>query len=330
MRNRRVVLAARPKGAVEESCFRLEEAEVPALEPGQVAVRVEWLSLDPYMRGRMDDARSYAAPQPLGEVMVGGTVGEVVASRSPAFAVGDRVVGSGGWQEIAVADGSTLRKIDTTRVPASVHLGCVGMPGVTAWYGLGRIGRPKPGETVVVSAAAGAVGSVVGQLAKMLGCRAVGIAGGAAKGEHVVRELGFDACVDHRSASFKEDLAAATPAGVDVVFENVGGKVLDAVLSRANAFGRVALCGLIAGYGGEDITLGNVRAVLTRRLLVQGFIVSDHLDVWPEALGELARHVAAGRIRYHETVAQGLESAPRAFIGMLRGENLGKQLVKLD
>jgi NADPH-dependent curcumin reductase CurA len=329
MRNRQVVLVSRPKGRVEESNFRLVEAEVPALGPGQVAARVHYLSLDPYMRGRMDDAKSYAAPQPLGEVMIGGTVGEVIASRNPAFAVGDRVVGMGGWQEVAVADGSTLRKIDTSAVPASAYLGCVGMPGVTAFHGLTRIGRPKPGETVLVSAAAGAVGSVVGQLAKILGCRAIGIAGGAAKCEHVVRELGFDACVDHRSPTFREDLAAATKGGIDVVFENVGGKVLDAALSRANAFGRVALCGLIAGYDGEDIALANVRAILTRRLLVQGFIVSDHMDVWPEALAELARHVAAKRIRYHETVAEGLESAPRAFIGMLRGENLGKQLVKL-
>jgi NADPH-dependent curcumin reductase CurA len=329
MRNRQVVLAARPKGEVRESDFRLVEGEVPALLPGQVATRVQLLSLDPYMRGRMDDAKSYAAPQPLGEVMVGGTVGEVIDSKSPAFAPGDRVVGMGGWQEISVADASTLRKIDTSVVPASAYLGCVGMPGVTAWYGLHRIGRPKAGETVLVSAAAGAVGSVVGQLAKLHGCRAVGVAGGPAKCEHVVKELGFDACVDHRSATLREELAAATPAGVDVVFENVGGKVLDLALGRANPFGRVALCGLIAGYGGEDIALRSVRAILVRRLLVQGFIVTDHLDAWPEALRELAGHAAAGRLRWRETVAQGLESAPRAFIGMLRGENLGKQLVKL-
>ncbi len=329
MRNRQVVLASRPAGEVKESDFRLVEIEVPELGPGQVATRVQLLSLDPYMRGRMDDVKSYAPPQPLGEVMVGGTVGEVIASRSAAFSPGDMVVGMGGWQEVSVADASTLQRIDTSKVPASAHLGCVGMPGVTAWWGLNRIGRPKAGETVLVSAAAGAVGSVVGQLAKLLGCRAVGVAGGPAKCEHVVRDLGFDACVDHRSPRMKEELAAATPAGVDVVFENVGGRVLDLALARANPFGRVALCGLIAGYGGEDIAVRNVRAVLVRRLLVQGFIVSDHLDAWPEALRELAGHVAAGRLRWRETVAQGLESAPRAFIGMLRGENLGKQLVKL-
>ncbi len=329
MRNRQVVLASRPQGAVEESCFRLVEAEVPAPGEGEVAVRVHFLSLDPYMRGRMDGGKSYAAPQPLGEVMIGGTVGEVIESRTPAFAPGDRVVGMGGWQEIAVVDGETLRKIDTSAIPASAYLGCLGMPGVTAWYGLTRIGKPRPGETVLVSAAAGAVGSVAGQLAKLLGCRAVGVAGGPVKREHVVRDLGLDACVDHRSGSFRADLEAATPDGVDVVFENVGGKVLDLALSRANAFGRVAVCGLIAGYGGEDIAVRNVRAVLVQRLLVQGFIVSDHLDLWPEALRELGAHVAAGRIRYRETVAEGLESAPRAFIGMLRGENLGKQVVKL-
>lgn len=329
MRNRQVVLASRPVGQVAETDFRLVEAEAPAPKPGQVATRVHWLSLDPYMRGRMDDAKSYAAPQPLGEVMVGGTVGEVIASAFPGLAPGDLVVGMGGWQEISVADGATLRKIDASAVPASAYLGCVGMPGVTAWYGLHRIGKPKPGETVLVSAAAGAVGSVVGQLAKLAGCRAVGVAGGPVKCDHVVRELGLDACVDHRSPTFRDDLAAAAPAGIDVVFENVGGKVLEAALSLANPSGRVALCGLIAGYGGEDIALRNVRAILTRRLLVQGFIVSDHMDAWPEALRELGRHVAAGRIRYRETVAHGLESAPRAFIGMLRGENLGKQLVKL-
>jgi len=329
MRNRQVVLVSRPQGRAEESNFALEEAEVPALRDGQVAARVRWLSLDPYMRGRMDDRKSYAAPQPLGQVMVGGTVAEVIESRSPDFAVGDVVVGMGGWQEVHVAEASALRKIDTSAVPASAYLGCVGMPGVTAFHGITRIGKPRPGETVVVSAAAGAVGSVAGQLAKILGCRAVGIAGGRAKCEHVVGELGFDACLDYRAPSFREDLAAATPDGVDVVFENVGGKVLDASLARANAFGRVALCGLIAGYAGEDIALRHVRSILTQRLLVQGFIVSDHLETWPEALKELGRHVAAGRIRYRETIAQGLENAPRAFIGMLEGQNLGKQLVKL-
>ncbi len=329
MRNRQVVLASRPLGAVEESCFRLVEGEAPALRDGQVATRVRWLSLDPYMRGRLDDRRSYAAPQPIGEVMIGGTVGEVIESRSPEYVPGDWVVATGGWQEIHVADAASLRKIDTSAIPASAYLGCLGMPGVTAWYGLTRIGKARAGETVVVSAAAGAVGSVVGQLAKIIGCRAVGIAGGKAKCEHVVRDLGLDACADYKAGSLREELEAATPQGVDVIFENVGGKVLEASLARVNAFGRVAVCGLIAGYGGEDIALRNVRSILTQRLLVQGFIVSEHMEVWPEALKDLAGHVSAGRIKYRETIAEGLEAAPRAFIGMLRGENLGKQLVKL-
>ena len=330
VRNRQIVLARRPKGKVEESNFLLIEDEVASPGEGQVLTRVRWLSLDPYMRGRMDEGPSYAPPQPLGQVMQGGTVAEVLESRHPGLRAGDLVVGAAGWQEYQVADGGTLRKIDTSVVPASAYLGCVGMPGVTAWYGLHRICEPKAGETVVVSAAAGAVGSVVGQLARLAGCRAVGIAGGLAKCEHVVRELGFDACVDYRSPAFQEDLAAATPAGVDAIFENVGGEVLDAALARVNPFGRVAICGLIAGYDGQDIPLRRVRALLVSRLRVQGFIVSEHLEVWPQALAELGAHAAAGRIVWRETVAEGLERAPAAFLGMLRGENVGKQLVKVS
>ncbi len=330
MKNRQIVLASRPQAWVEESNFRLVEAEVPPVGDGQVLTRVRWLSLDPYMRGRMDDRKSYAAPQPLGEVMIGGTVEEVIESRNARFHPGDVVVGTAGWQEHSVTDGSGLRKVDPSVVPASTYLGCVGMPGVTAWYGLTRIGQPKPGETVVVSAAAGAVGSVVGQLAKIRGCRAVGIAGGKAKCDHVVHDLGLDACVDYKSASFREEFKRATAQGIDVVFENVGGAVFDAALARMNAFGRVAVCGLIAGYNGQDIALKNVRSILTNRLTIQGFIVSEHLDLWPQALAELAGHVAAGRIRYRETIAEGLENAPRAFVGLLKGENLGKQLVKVS
>jgi NADPH-dependent curcumin reductase CurA len=331
MRNRQILLASRPRGAPEESNFRLVEVDVPPVRDGEVLTRVHWLSLDPYMRGRMDEARSYAPPQPLGEVMVGGTVAEVIESRSPRFRPGDVVVGTAGWQEYQVSDGAGLRKVDTSAIPASAYLGCLGMPGVTAWYGLTRIGRPRPGETVVVTAAAGAVGSVAGQLAKIMGCRAVGVAGGKQKCDLVVQELGLDACIDHRlePSRLREAYEAATPDGIDVAFENVGGPLLDLALSRMKPFGRVALCGLIAGYGGADVSIRNVRSVLVNRLLVQGFIVSDHLDVWPEALRELAGHVVAKRIRYRETVAVGLESAPRAFIGMLRGENVGKQLVKL-
>jgi NADPH-dependent curcumin reductase CurA len=329
MRNRQIVLASRPKGEARESDFRLVETELRSLGEGEVLTRVHYLSLDPYMRGRMDEARSYAPPQPVGEVMVGGTVAEVIESRNPKLARGDLVLGSAGWQEYQISDGATLRKLDTSRVPASAYLGCVGMPGITAWYGLTRLGQPKPGETVVISAAAGAVGSVVGQLAKILGCRAVGIAGGKPKCDHVVQELGFDVCVDYKAPSFREDFKAATERGIDVVFENVGGAVLDGSLARMNAFGRVVICGLISGYSSQEFSLKNVRSILVNRLRVQGFIVSDHPEIWPQAIDELREHVIAGRVRYRETVAHGLENAPRAFLGMLRGENLGKQLVKL-
>jgi len=329
IRNRQWLLASRPRGLVLESDLRLNEAEVPQLGEGQLLVKVLWLSLDPYMRGRMDEARSYAPSQKLDEVMIGGTVGEVVESRNPGFAPGQTVLGTGGWQEYFVSDGKGLLPVDARALPASVYLGAAGMPGITAWYGLRRIGKPRAGETAVVSAATGAVGSVAAQLAKLAGCRAVGIAGGPVKCEHAVADLGLDACVDHRAPGFREALAAATPAGIDVVFENVGGPVLDASLSRVNAFGRVALCGLIAGYGGEDLAIRKTRSILVNRLAVQGFIVSDHMELWPEAMKELAALISQGKLRYRETVAQGIESAPRAFIGLLRGENLGKQLVRM-
>jgi hypothetical protein len=329
MRNKQVVLASRPQGQVQESNFRIVETDVPQPHEGQILGRVLYLSLDPYMRGRMDDARSYAKPQPVGEVMIGGTISEVIESRDAALRKGDLVSGMGGWQQFHVADAKAVRKIDTSIAPPSAYLGVLGMPGVTAWYGLSQIGKPKAGETVVVSAAAGAVGSVVGQLAKIGGCRAIGIAGGPAKCEHVVRDLGFDACIDYKAPSFKDDFKKATPDRIDVVFENVGGAVFDSALARMNAFGRVALCGLVAGYDGQDIALHNVRSLLTNRLLVEGFIVSEHLEVWPQALRELAGHVAAKRIRWRETVAEGIETAPRAFLGMLRGENQGKQVVKV-
>jgi hypothetical protein len=329
IRNKQWLLASRPRGEVEEANFRLVEADVPALRDGELLVKVEVLSLDPYMRGRMDEARSYAAPQKLDEVMVGGTVGEVVESRNAGFQAGETVVGSGGWQQYFVSDGAGLQKVDARALPASVYLGAVGMPGITAWYGLSRICRPRPGETAVVSAASGAVGSVVGQLARLAGCRTVGIAGGPAKCRVATAELGFDACVDYKAPDFREAFRAATPKGIDVLFENVGGPILDASLSRMNAFGRVALCGLIAGYGGQDIAIRGARSILVNRLTVQGFIVPDHLDLWPQAMKELGDHVAQGRLKYRESVAQGIESAPRAFIGLLRGENLGKQLVRM-
>lgn len=326
--NRRWVLASRPREKAAESDFRLVESPVPSPKDGELLVRVHYLSLDPYMRGRMSEAKSYAASQALGEVMIGGTVGEVVESRNPRWAAGDLVVGMGGWQEYHLSDGTGLARAPRG-LPESLALGAVGMPGVTAWYGLRRIGRPRAGETVVVSAAAGAVGSVAGQLAKLEGCRVVGIAGGPAKCAHVTGDLGFDACVDHRAPDFRGLFKAATPGGVDVVFENVGGAVLDAALARMNPFGRVALCGLVAGYEGQEIPIRSVASLLVNRVLLQGFIVSDHMELWPEALKELAGLVREGKLRYRETVSEGLESAPRAFLGLLRGENLGKQLVRV-
>jgi NADPH-dependent curcumin reductase len=334
--NQQIHLVSRPTAEAVAENFRLVEAEVPELKDGQVLVRHHYLSLDPYMRGRMNDAKSYAAPQPLNAVMQGGTVGEIVASKSTAYAVGDKVVGFGGWQQFSVVDANTpgvLRKVDTTYVPLSAYLGAVGMPGVTAWYGLTQICRPAPGKTIVVSAASGAVGSAVGQLAKARGCRAVGIAGGADKCAYVVDELAFDACVDYKAHKDPKALYAAlkdaTPDGVDGHFENVGGAVFDAVLARMNAFGRIALCGMISGYDGEPIPLKQPQLILTNRLTIEGFIVSEHMQFWPEALKELGTMVATGKLKYRESVAQGLAAAPQAFLGLLKGRNFGKQVVKL-
>jgi len=329
----RIVLASRPQGWVTAENFRLESVPVPTPGAGQVLVRNHYLSLDPYMRGRMEETKSYAESQKLGETMIGGTVGVVEASNNPAFAAGDTVLGMFGWQEYGMSDGTGLMKVDTRAVPMSAYLGAVGMPGVTAWYGLNRICRPKAGETVLVSAASGAVGSVVGQLAKQAGCRAIGIAGGQEKCEFVVSELGFDACIDHRRhgdvKSMARALREAAPQGIDGLFENVGGVCLDAALACMNPFGRIALCGLIAGYNGQDIAIHNVRALLVMRLEARGFIVSDHMADWPQALMELGRGVATGKIKYRETIAEGLAAAPEAFIGLLQGRNFGKQLVKL-
>ncbi|HWS76009.1 MAG TPA: NADP-dependent oxidoreductase [Quisquiliibacterium sp.] len=327
--NKQWLLDNRPKGEPTPSNFRLVETPIPAIGPGEILVRNHYMSLDPYMRGRMDDTRSYTAPQALGEVMLGGTVGEVVASNDPGFAPGDKVVGSLGWQHYGKCKGAALRKVDTSRVPLSAYLGAVGMPGVTAWVGLNAIIAPKAGETVVVSAASGAVGAVVGQLAKMKGCRVVGVAGGPEKCRAVVEEFGFDACVDYKAGNVRADLKAAAPKGIDGNFENVGGVVLDTILSQMNAFGRIAVCGLISGYSGEPMPVNNFRAVLVSRLKVQGFIVSEHLEHWPAALAELGELVGSGKLKYRETVAEGIESAPEAFIGLLKGRNFGKQLVRL-
>ncbi len=328
--NLRCILAERPTGWVEPRHFRMERVPVPEPGDGEVLVRNHWLSLDPYMRGRMSDAKSYADPVAVGAVMIGGTAGEVVASRDPRFKPGDAVVGMLGWQLYGVAEASTLRKVDTRHVPLAAYLGVVGMPGVTAWYGLNAICAPKAGETLVVTAAAGAVGGVVAQRAKAKGCRVVGVAGGAEKCRYVVQELGIDACVDYKAGDLATELKAALPQGADCLFENVGGEIFDALLARTNAFGRIALCGLISDYNAADpYRLKNLRMVLINRLNIRGFIVSDHADQWPAALQELARLVATGRLKYRESIAQGLDHAPEAFIGLLRGRNFGKQLVKL-
>ena len=334
--NKQHRLVTRPAGEATLDNFRLVEVPVPDLQAGQVLVRHHFLSLDPYMRGRMNEGKSYAEPQPLGEVMIGGTAGEVVASCNDRFAVGDQVVGMGGWQQYQVVDGSQtamLRKVDTRRIPLPAYLGAVGMPGVTAWYGLVKIIAPKPGETVVVSAASGAVGAVVGQLARLRGARAVGVAGGAEKCRVVVEEFGFDACIDHRQHSDVRALSAALktacPNGIDGDFENVGGPILDAVMLRANAGARIAMCGMIAGYDGQPIPMAAPQLILMNRMRVEGFIVSEHMECWPEALTELGGLVAAGRLKYRETIAQGIEAAPAAFLGLLKGRNFGKQLVKL-
>ncbi len=335
-KNQQILLDNRPTGEAVAGNFKLVSSETPALADGQVLVRHHYLSLDPYMRGRMNDAKSYAQPQALGQVMGGGTAGEVVESKHPKFAAGDKVVGMGGWQEYSVVDANqpgALRKVDTTHVPLSHYLGAVGMPGVTAWYGLVKIIEPKAGQTLVVSAATGAVGSAFGALAKARGCRVVGIAGGPDKCRYAVEELGFDACIDYRqhkdAASLSKALKEACPDGIDGYFENVGGMILDAVLTRMNAFGKIALCGMIAGYDGQPLPMSYPQLILTNRLKIQGFIVSEHMEVWPEALKELGTLVATGKLKPRETIAQGIAAAPEAFLGLLKGKNFGKQLVKL-
>jgi NADPH-dependent curcumin reductase CurA len=333
-RNRRVVLAERPHGRATLSSFRLEEAPVPGLRDGELLLRTLWLSLDPYMRGRMSDAPSYAAPVAIGEVMTGGTVARVERSLNAAYRAGDLVVAHSGWQEFAVSSGSDLVKLPADVVRPSYALGVLGMPGFTAYIGLLDIGKPQAGETVVVAAATGAVGSVVGQMAKIKGCRVVGIAGSAEKCDWAVRELGFDACVDHRAAAFDGALADACPKGVDVYFETVGGKVFRTIVPLLNPFARIPVCGLISAYSepappadGEFVqTL--MRAVLVKRLTLRGFIFSDayqhRLDEFLTALGGWVRE---GRIKYREDVVRGLESAPGAFLGLLEGRNFGKLVV---
>jgi len=329
----RIVLASRPVGEPTLDNFRLEELPVPQPGPGQMLLRTLWLSLDPYMRGRMSDAPSYAKPVGIGEVMEGGAVSEVVASNVPRFAKDDVVVGRTGWQTHALSDGSSLQKVDPTRAPIQTALGVLGMPGMTAYMGLLEIGKPAAGETVVVAAASGAVGSVVGQIARIKGARAVGIAGGPDKCRYVNEELGFDACIDHRAPDFAARLAAACPKGIDVYFENVGGAVFEAVFPLLNPFARIPVCGLISMYNATSLSPGPIllphlmRAVLTKRLTFRGFIVSDFFGRYGDFMRDVSSWVGEGRIKYREHVVEGLENAPRALIGLLRGENFGKLLV---
>ena len=326
--NQRIVLASRPQGDISLANFRLETAPIPTPGDGEVLIRVKYLSLDPYMRMRMNDVKSYVAPQALDEVMVGGTVGEVIASNNKRFAVGDAVAGGGGWQTHVLSDGRGLRKLDRA-LPLEAYLGPAGMPGVTAWHGIFNIIQPRAGETVLISAAAGAVGSVAGQLAKSAGARVVGIAGGPDKCRHAVEELGFDACLDYR-ANLAAQMAQALPKGIDGIFENVGGAVLDEALRHVNVFARIALCGLVSGgYNADPMPLRDATVLLTQRVMLKGFILSDHADIFPRAQADLAARVGSGHLKWHRTIAHGLAAAPAAFIGMLGGANLGKQLVDL-
>ncbi|HEY4997585.1 MAG TPA: NADP-dependent oxidoreductase [Usitatibacter sp.] len=328
--NKQVILASRPQGAVTPDNFRIVEAPLGSPGPGEAMVKNEWLSLDPYMRGRMNDVKSYAPCVELGAVMVGQTVGEVVESRDPGLIPGDKVLSQLGWQLYGIANARDLTKLNVKRVPASYYLGVLGMPGITAWFGLHEIGKPKMGETVVVSAATGAVGSVAGQLAKIEGCRVVGIAGGKAKCDYAVQELGYDACVDYKAGNLADALRAACPRGVDVLFENVGGEILDTTLRLMNTYSRIIVCGLIAEYNqSEPYGYRNLRSVLVNRIRMQGMIVFDWKDRYGEALGGLAGRLAEGRLKYRESVVEGIDNAPAGLIALLKGGNFGKQLVKL-
>jgi NADPH-dependent curcumin reductase CurA len=328
--NLQVLLDHRPTDKVSPANFRIVETPIPTPGPGEVLVRHSFLSLDPYMRGRLNDAKSYAKPQELGVVMGGGTVGIVEASNNPRFKPGEAVVGMGGWQHYSVSDGVMLRAVDAKAAPIQAYLGSLGMPGVTAWYGLNKIIAPKVGETVLVSAATGAVGSVVGQLAKLSGVRTVGVAGGPEKCGYAIKELGYDACVDHKSPNFAEELKAALPNGIDGLFENVGGEPFQLAMRQINDFARIAICGLIASYEGALTTLPDMRIFLIKRFKMEGFIVSDHMELWPKAISELVSLAAAKKLTWRETIREGLENAPQALIELLHGQNFGKMLVKVD
>lgn len=332
-----IVLASRPSGQPTLDNFQLTETELPSLTHGQILVRNIWLSLDPYMRGRMDDAKSYADPVEIGGIMEGGAVGEVIASENSHYQVGSFVTGQFGWTTHAISDGIGVRPVDPSLAPISTALGVLGMPGITAWVGLNDILQAKSGETVVVSAATGAVGSLAAQLAKAKGCKVIGVAGGPEKCSFATDTLGLDACIDHRAhdaKSMAEAIKQAAPDGVDCYFENVGGKTTEAVLTRMNTHGRIALCGMIAWYSGQGLAdaapLPMVwRNILTRRLRVQGFIIFDHFHRYPAFLKEVGPMIKSGKIVFRETVAEGLPNAPAAFLDLLRGGNFGKQLVRV-
>jgi len=328
MENQRIVLASRPKGWVTPENFRIEKADLAPPGEGEVLVRNLWLSLDPYMRGRISEAKSYVKGVDIGEVMVGQTVGEVLKSKHPTLKEGDHVLTQLGWQLYGVT--REAMKVDASRAPLSYYLGVLGMPGMTAYFGLKDIGQPKPGETVVVSAASGAVGSVVGQLAKLWGCRAIGIAGGREKCDYVTRELGFDASIDYKAGSVRDAIKDVCPNGVDVYFDNVGGEMLDVLLTRMNLFGRIVVCGMIADYNAvEPYRFKNLRAVLVNRLKLQGMIVFDWKERYGEALKALGGYYAAGKLKTRESVVEGLANAPQGLVSLLKGGNFGKQLVKL-
>lgn len=334
--NRRIVLDSRPAGAPTLDNFRLEDSELPIPAVGQVLLRTLYLSLDPYMRGRMNDAKSYADPVAIGDVMGGGTVSRVETSQHENYLPGSLVLGFGGWQEYAISDGSDLTKLNVQQENPSLALGVLGMPGFTAYMGLLDIGQPKAGETVVVAAASGAVGSVVGQIAKLKGCHVIGIAGGIEKCRYVVEELGFDVCINHHSADFSQQLTDACTKGIDVYFESVGGKVFDAVLPLLNTCARVPLCGMIANYNDTDLPAGPdrlgllTRTLLSKRIKMQGFIIfQDYGPRFGEFHSQMSIWLKEGKIKYREDMVDGLENAPQAFIGLLEGKNFGKLVVRV-
>jgi NADPH-dependent curcumin reductase CurA len=328
--NKQVIFRSRPEGMPSESNFEIVESAVPKTGDGQVLRRTIYLSLDPYMRGRMSTAKSYAEPAKIGEPMVGSTVSEVVESNNPRYGPGDFVLGFDGWQQYAVSDGKGLTKLDPAQAPISYALGVLGMPGLTAYVALLDIGRPEGGETVVVSAAAGAVGSIAGQIAKIQGCRVVGIVGTDEKCAYVVNELGFDACINYKTEDLKEALKAACPRGIDVYVDNVGGDVLDAVLKRINVHARIPLVGLISQYNDPKPRPGpNLGSIVSNRALLQGMIVLDHTDRLPAFLRDMSQWLREGKIRYREDIVHGLENAPRGLIGLLQGENTGKRIIQV-